>query len=111
MTHQASSTMDDQMFHDHKLHTEARDFAIALSGAIGLMLDEDAVGGVIAIKAGVGVEFWSHEQLHSLLDADDLLAQVQDAELILFDGGNIHGDSWKICFYPRQMIQTFVSEN
>lgn len=98
------------LFPDYKKHTEKADFVKAFISACDLMQQNDATGGIIAILPRSGVTFLAPETLKELLSQENLYEAICKYEMVLFDGGNIHGDSWKNSFYPRKMIQTFVYE-
>ena len=40
--------------------------------------------------------------------ADLMDTDVDDYEMVIFDGGNTSGDTWKHVFFPRQREHYFV---
>ena len=73
---------------------------------INSMLQNDARGQTMIFmckEAGLVPEVVNAESI----DIDNL----QEYEMILFDGGNSHGDLWKYVFFPRQLQYYYVDEN
>ena len=45
------------------------------------------------------------------IDSADLAdTDIDDYEMVVFDGGNTSGDTWKHVFFPRQREHYFVYE-
>lgn len=101
---------ETDLFPSYKQYKKDSEFLAAFIAACNSMLQVDATGGIMTIQHRIGVKFMPIESLTKLLDNPDLYPQLCNYEMILFDGGNVHGDSWKNVFYPNQMIQTFVLE-
>jgi len=78
--------------------------------AINSMSQDDSTGTVYAMLRNDSVlktvQFDSSmESLGDFLDKVSVLGEV-----IIFDGGNSHGDSWKWTFFPQVQKCVFVSE-
>ena len=74
------------MFPD--LITPASDFEHQLGACFNAMSQDDAM---------------RHIASADLMDTD-----VDDYEMVIFDGGNTSGDTWKHVFFPRQREHYFV---
>ena len=77
-----------------------------ISVCIDSMLDEDAVGEtMVFLRDGENLRV-------SAINAGDLkIENIDEYEMILFDGGNKFGDRWKHAFYPSQEKHFYVDEN
>lgn len=92
----------DRLIDEHGYET---DFDMQFNACIDAMAQDDAVGRTwVFIREGAELHM-RHIATLDLLDADLTLY-----EMILFDGGNIHGDLWKHVFFPRQKLHHFVCE-
>lgn len=71
-----------------------------------LMLQRDARGQTMAFVRKDG------SLVPQVVSADSLdLKNLQQYEMLLFDGGNSAGDTWKHVFFPKQEQHCFVDEN
>ena len=46
--------------------------------------------------------------MRHIASADLVDTDVDDYEMVIFDGGNTSGDTWKHVFFPRQREHYFV---
>lgn len=70
------------------------------------MLQDDAMGETLVFVRENGIL-----QMKAV-SADEIdFENLQQYEMIMFDGGNKYGDLWKHVFYPRQKQHFFVDEN
>jgi hypothetical protein len=72
------------------------------------MTDEDAVGQCLVFVRDTN---WRNGHKLAMKEEYPDLDNLDQYEMILFDGGNIHGDLWKHVFYPRQKKHFYVDEN
>lgn len=73
---------------------------------IDCMLQDDAHGQTIVFVRENG------DLVPKTISADTIdLNNLQQYEMILFDGGNSAGDTWKHTFFPKQLQDHFVVEN
>lgn len=86
--------------------SSADDFDRKLGACIAAMLDKDTVGQTLVFMRDKG-------RLHVLeVAAEGLLhAGIDRYEMVLFDGGNRHGDLWKHLFFPAQRAHAFIYES
>ena len=77
----------DEAFLNHSFQAVKMQHEIAIS--IDCMLQEDATGETV-VFVREGVQLVSKKVAADSIDLD----QIQQYEMILFDGGNIHGDQW-----------------
>lgn len=81
-------------------------FSDRLGCAINCMMQDDATGEVFAFSRE------SSGLVANLIRPEDLLTgDLQRFEMVLFDGGNTHGDSWKHVFFPRTQQEFFTCES
>jgi uridylate kinase len=88
--------------------TYSDDYMSNLGIAINSMLSDDAVGHAYVIKnvdSKLHMESVSYDSLLKLIDEHHIY------EIIIFDGGNIHGDLWKSTFYPKTGVSFFINES
>lgn len=73
---------------------------------IDCMLQDDARGEtMVFVREGASL-------IPKIISADAIdLDNLQQYEMILFDGGNSAGDTWKHTFFPKQLKDHFVDEN
>ncbi|QLF92071.1 uridylate kinase [Pseudomonas sp. ABC1] len=81
------------------------DFEEQLGACINSMCQDDATGQTLVferIRGGLEMR-----EIHCtyLIDVD-----INDYEMVIFDGGNTSGDAWKHIFLPRQRQHYFVYE-
>lgn len=70
------------------------------------MLQDDARGQVMVFERMEG------QLVPAYLRPDEIdLTHLNRYELILFDGGNTSGDSWKQIFHPHTLIAQYINEN
>lgn len=87
-------------------HGVEADFNQQLSACINAMSQDDAVGQTLVFLREAAMLHMRH------IDALDLLdACIERYEMVLFDGGNTHGDRWKHVFFPMQRTHHFVYES
>lgn len=82
------------------------DFDQQLGTCINAMSQDDAVGQTLVFDRYHGGLRMRPIEALSLLDAD-----IQAYEMVLFDGGNTHGDRWKHVFFPAQRVHHFLYED
>lgn len=88
--------------------TYSEDYKNHLGVAINSIMSDDAVGNVYVIKrvvANLSMEPVNYDDIVNLIDTHAAY------DLIIFDGGNIHGDLWKSVFYPQSGVFHFVDES
>lgn len=88
--------------------TYSEDYKNRLGVAINSMLSDDSVGNVYVINrvvANLSMEPVNYDDIVNLIDTHS------SYEIIIFDGGNIHGDLWKTVFYPKSGVFHFVDES
>ena len=78
-----------------------------LNKCIGYMQQEDVAGEVIVLTR------IDSSLASKRIDSMQLLnvSEVLKCEMIVFDGANGLGDSWKHVFFPQQQTCLFVDEN
>ena len=87
-------------------HVNDDDFGNQIAFCSNAMMQNDAVGQVFVFKREGG------KLVMLPVDAEDLdLGDLQQYEMVLFDGGNSHGDRWKHVFYPEQRQHQYVHES
>jgi hypothetical protein len=91
------------MFPD--LITPTQDFEQQLGACINAMCQDDAIGQTLVIERDKGKLHMRHVATLDLVDAD-----IDRYEMVVFDGGNTSGDTWKHVFFPRQREHYFVYE-
>lgn len=102
-----ASVNDD--FPPYRQHTEASSFIDAFIASAYLMYQEGATGRATFCKHNAEIANVDMGELEKLLgNRDALYEYITQFGVILFDGGNAHGDGWKSTFYPKQLIQMFV---
>lgn len=81
------------------------EFEEQLGACINSMSQDDATGQTLVFERMSGE--LKMRAIHStyLLDAN-----INDYEMVVFDGGNTSGDAWKHIFFPRQREHYFVYE-
>ncbi|RTB44201.1 uridylate kinase [Pseudomonas aeruginosa] len=84
----------------------ALDYDQSLGACINAMMQDDSTGQTLVFKreqSSLNVE-----ELHAsyLLETG-----IDHYELVVFDGGNTHGDSWKHIFFPALRLHHFVYED
>lgn len=87
-------------------HGPASDFDQQLHACIDAMTQDDAVGRTWVILREQMALHIRHIATWDLLDTG-----LDHYEMVLFDGGNKHGDRWKHVFFPPQRMHYFVYEN
>lgn len=77
-----------------------------LGHAIDCMLQDDSRGqAMVFIREGA-------QLVPQTIDPGAIdLENLEQYEMVLIDGGNSAGDSWKHVFYPKQGLHHFVDEN
>ena len=91
------------MFPD--LISPARDFEHQLGACVNAMGQDDAIGQILVFERMSGTLQMRHIAALDLMDTD-----IERFEMVVFDGGNTGGDSWKHVFFPGQRGHCFVSE-
>lgn len=85
------------------------EFLTQIGCAANSMQQDDAMGETLVFKrenASLRVRTISADELDC-----SSLEDLQQYEMIVFDGGNRHGDQWKHVFFPAQMRSHFVRED
>ena len=83
------------MFPD--LITPASDFEHQLGACVNAMSQEDAIGQILVFERMSGTLHMRHIASADLVDTD-----VDDYEMVVFDGGNTSGYTWRHVFFPRK---------
>ena len=91
------------MFPD--LISPALDFEHQLGACVNAMSQDDAIGQILVLERMSGTLHMRHIDSADLVDTD-----IDDYEMVVFDGGNTSGDTWKHVFFPRQREHYFVYE-
>lgn len=81
-------------------------YSEALMRAHDAMLDDDATGSVLLFTRRDGKLSMDSVSPHDV-DIEDLRAY----ELVIFDGGNKHGDRWKGVFHPTLLKHVHIDES
>ena len=89
------------MFPD--LISPTRDFEHQLGACVNAMGQDDAIGQILVFERMSGTLHMRHIASADLVDTD-----VDDYEMVVFDGGNTSGDTGKHVFFPRQREHYFV---
>ena len=89
------------MFPD--LISPVSDFEHQLGACFNAMSQADAIGQILVVERMSGMLHMRHIASADLMDTD-----VDDYEMVIFDGGNTSGDTWKHVFFPRQREHYFV---
>ena len=79
------------------------DFEEQLGACINSMSQDDATGQTLVFERMSGELKMRAIHCTYLLDAN-----INDYEMVVFDGGNTSGDAWKHIFFPRQREHYFV---
>lgn len=97
------SSIIDRVLRDHGAEA---DFDQQLIACINAMCQNDAAGQTLAFLRDDAKLQMRH------INTLDLLGPGLDRyEIVLFDGGNGHGDRWKHVFFPTQRMHYFVYED
>ena len=91
------------MFPD--LISPARDFEHQLGACVNAMGQDAAIGQILVFERTHGTLHMRHIDSADLVDTD-----IDDYEMVVFDGGNTGGDTWKHVFFPRQREHYFVCQ-
>lgn len=91
------------MFPD--LISPARDFEHQLGACVNAMGQDDAIGQILVFERLSGMLHMRHIASADLADTD-----IDAYEMVVFDGGNTGGDTWKHVFFPRQREHYFVCQ-
>ena len=87
----------------------SEEYKQSLGVAINSMLADGAVGKVYVDKRVVANLIMEpvncYDENVNLVDNHSLY------DLIIFDGGNTHGDLWKWTFYPQSGVFHFINES
>ena len=89
------------MFPD--LISPVSDFEHQLGACFNAMSQDDAIGQILVVERMSGMLHMRHIASAVLMDTDE-----DDYEMVIFDGGNTSGDTWKHVFFPRQREHYFV---
>jgi len=81
----------------------ASDFAHQLGACVNAMRQDDAIGQILVCERMNGTLRMRPIDSANLMDTD-----IDDYEMVVFDGGNTSGDTWKHVFFPRQREHYFV---
>ena len=81
------------------------DFENQLGACVNAMSQNDAIGQILVFERMSGTLHMRHIDSADLADTD-----IDDYEMVVFDGGNTSGDTWKHVFLPRQREHYFVYE-
>jgi hypothetical protein len=98
---------DEAREHCGSATTEAiKAFQHEVGICIDCMLQDDACGQTMVFVRENG------KLVPKVVSPDAIdLENLQQYEMILFDGGNSAGDTWKHTFFPKQLQGCFVDEN
>ena len=91
------------MFPD--LISPVSDFEHQLGACVNAMSQDEAIGQILVFERTRGTLHMRHIASADLVDTD-----IDDYEMVVFDGGNTSGDTWKHVFFPRQREHYFVYE-
>lgn len=91
------------MFPD--LISTTADFEHQLGACVNAMGQDDAIGQILVFERTRGTLHMRYIASADLVDTD-----IDDYEMVVFDGGNTSGDTWKHVFFPRQREHYFVYE-
>lgn len=89
------------MFPD--LISRVPDFEHQLGACVNAMSQDDAIGQTLIFERSKGALHMRHIAMDELVETD-----IDRYEMVVFDGGNGSGDSWKHAFFPRQRTHCFV---
>ena len=89
-----------------RIHPGRESFELQLATACNAMSQDDATGHVYGFFRSGSLVMKEIADLEWLLEGG-----YEQYELILFDGGNTHGDSWKHFFQPLVLAESFISES
>ncbi len=84
----------------------AADFENQFGACVNAMSQNDAIGQILLFKRMSGTLHMRH-----IASADLEGTNIDEYEMIVFDGGNTSGDWWKHIFFPRQREHYFVYED
>lgn len=87
-------------------HAESTDYDEHFHACINAMSQDDAVGQTL-----VFLRDEAKLHMHHIATLDLLEPGTNRYEMVLFDGGNTHGDRWKHVFFPAQLLHFFVYES
>ncbi|MBJ2164359.1 uridylate kinase [Acidovorax sp. IB03] len=89
------------MFPD--LISPTADFEHQLGACVNAMSQDDAIGQILVFERMHGTL-----RMHPIDSADLADTDIDNYEMVVFDGGSTSGDSWKHVFFPRQRAHCFV---
>ena len=89
----------------HDIISSAADFEQQLVACVNAMSQDDAIGQILVFERIHG-----RLDMRHIADTDLVDANIDDYEMVVFDGGNTSGDMWKHVFFPRQREHYFVYE-
>ena len=73
-------------------------------------LDEDSIGGAYGYKWIVTTRL-PIEHVPTLVRIDNPSElKLEDFQMVILDGGNLDGDSWKYIYHPAAKSGTFIQE-
>src|SRR3546814_15557176 len=93
------------LFRSPDLISRTPDFEHQLGACVNAMSQDDAIGQILVFERTHGTLHMRHIASADLADTD-----IDDYEMVVFDGGNTRGDTWKHVFFPRQREHYFVYE-
>ena len=77
---------------------------------LGRALDDDSIGGAYGYKWIVTTRLpIEHVPTLVRIDTPDEL-KLEDFQMVILDGGNPDGDSWKYIYHPAAKSGTFIQE-
>jgi len=91
------------MFPD--LLSPAADFEHQFGACVNAMRKDGAIGQILVFKRKSGTL-----HMRPIAGADLVDTDIDDYEMVVFDGGSIIGNTWKHVFFPRQREHYFVYE-
>ena len=91
------------MFPD--LISPAPDFKYQLGACVNAMSQDDATGQILVFERMSGTLHMRHIASADLVDTN-----IDDYEMVVFDGGSTSGHTWKHVFFPREREHYFVYE-
>lgn len=92
------------MFPD--LLSPTAEFENLFGACVSAMRQDDAIGQILLFKRMSGTL-----HMRPIASADLEGIDVDEYEMVVFDGGSTSGDNWKHVFFPRQREHYFVYDD
>lgn len=80
---------------------------------VNSFMQDDAIGGIQELVRDENYNLVLRD-ICDVVDGrfglDAVQKSLEQAEMIIIDSGNVHGDSWVSTFHPKQLVLSFVTD-